>query len=339
MSGGVKFPSFADPYVALTWHLSDLFSHPSFRKLGEVPVETWLMPTPKPEDLLLVTPVNYAVFIDSNGCKEYADKVKAFVQEKIDGVPVMIGVDHSSTGGVVEALAERYGRDNLSIIVLDSHSDFLPMELRYKMIQHYRRASTKASTTNSFFEYDSFLVKRSESYNSGTFIYYMIKDGIILPEKIILVGVSDRPPESLSYDDPGVTSAIEFYHDMEGQGVQIVTRDELRKKGLENILSLLRKKVNSPNLYISIDIDIGAISAVYGAREILNPPIIGLNTRQLYRVAKALSRVAGGRNVKLVGLDLMETDVYKAGMPLRSGKTDRTYEVEANLIRKLLETN
>ena len=74
------FPSFPDPYDALNWYLSDLFTKSIFRKLGKIQVESWLKPIPEPEDLPLVTSLNYSVFIDSNGLKDYKEKVKNFVK-------------------------------------------------------------------------------------------------------------------------------------------------------------------------------------------------------------------------------------------------------------------
>jgi hypothetical protein len=40
---------------------------------------------------------------------------------------------------------------------------------------------------------------------------------------------------------------------------------------------------------------------------------------------------------ELAGLDIMETDVYTAGMPLRDGTRDRTYAVEVNILQHILK--
>lgn len=42
----------------------------------------------------------------------------------------MLGVDHSLTAGVVSALSEKYGRENLGIIVLDQRFDAIPLSVR-----------------------------------------------------------------------------------------------------------------------------------------------------------------------------------------------------------------
>ena len=245
----------------------------------------------------------------------------------------MFGIDHSSTGGTVEALAEKHGSDNLSVIILDSHSDFLPMELRYGMIKHQRETSEENLQTN--LTYDPFRFRRPESYNAGSFVFHLLKERILSPERIVLAGVSDHPPSSSRYKDPLVSRAIDFYNDMEHQGIRIITKEAIKRKTRETIHSLF-DKISTKYLYLSIDIDIGAIAALYGARQILEPPIVGLNVRELYQTIDTIRKCYAEKKMELAGLDLMETDVYKAGMPLRSGRADRTYEIEANILRKLL---
>ena len=86
-----------------------------------------------------------------------------------------------------------------------------------------------------------------------------------------------------------------------------------------------------------MDIDVGANSAVFGARIYKEPPIVGLSASQIYKIAKVLSKLIIKEKRKLAGLDLMETDVYTAGMPLEEGGNDRTYQVEANILKHLLK--
>jgi arginase family enzyme len=327
-----KLPCFPDPYVALNWYLSDLFLKPVFRKLGRIQVESWLKPIPNPEDLPLVTPLNYTVFIDSNGLKDYKKKVKNFMEKKVKGIPIMVGVDHSSTGGVVEALTEKFSSENLSLIVLDSHSDFIPTDFRYDMVKYYRKTfgSPKLDLQN-----DSFLIRRPESYNSGNFIFHILKEGVLAPNKIALIGVSDYPPKDSEFNDAKVTKAINFYHDIEKQGIKIITKKSIRENGFIAVKNLLTKE-SSKNLYVSVDIDVGAISAIYGARQILDPPIIGLTVNELYRIAELLNSISETKKMNIVGIDIMETDVYKAGMILRDGRVDKTYEIECEILKRLL---
>lgn len=330
--GKPKFPQFRDPYDALVPSLKKIFKRAFFK--GKISVDSWLWSTPEPEDLILVTSINNAVFIDTDGCREYSDKVRDFIQdENFQGIPVMIGIDHSSTGGAIEALTKKYGRENFSFIILDSHSDFLTMKHRYDLIQYQRERSGEKQSS---LQIDPFSIPRPESYNSGSFLYHLINEGIIPADRVTLLGVSDYPPKALRGEDPRVERAISFYRKMEDNGLRVITKKSIEKNGISKISKLLRQGINQPNLYISIDIDIGAISAIYGAREIEEPPIIGLKTRQLYRIGMALAKIIRDQNVELLGLDLMETDVYKAGIPLKNGRIDRTYQVEVQLLKKIL---
>jgi arginase family enzyme len=325
---------FRDPYEGL---LPNLISPlpVKMEKLGKIPIDSWLSPTPEPYDADLVNVPNYSVFIDSNGCRQYANKVKKFVQNKVkDKIPVMIGVDHSATGGVIEALAQKVGKDNLSVILLDSHSDFIPMEIRYNALQHYREKINWKPDPNY---YDPFGDKRPETYNVGSFLYHLIKDGTILPEKVAFIGVSDKPPKTTKEQDQRILDFLSFYHGIEAQGMKIISKKDIVSKGPKKSLKPIKKLLKSKYVYISVDIDVGANSAVFGARIYKEPPIVGLSTSQIYKITKVLSKLIKKEKRKLVGFDIMETDVYTAGMPLEEGGNDRTYEVEANILKHLLK--
>ena len=110
MKGAHPSETFDDPYDAIKAYAiketpflcEDIW-------LGKMPVESWLRPRPRPEDMNLLTPSRAGSFLENNGCWDYALKVTAFVEESVfPHVPVMIGVDHSLTGGVLMALAKKY---------------------------------------------------------------------------------------------------------------------------------------------------------------------------------------------------------------------------------------
>lgn len=329
--GKPTFPTFSDPYDGIKLNLKKNFNS-SLEFIGKIPVESWLRPTPNFEDLPLLTAENFAIFIDSNGCIEYSETVEAFIESKVDGLPVMIGVDHSATGGALKAALKKYGKDLVSFIVIDSHSDFIPMKNRYDMIQYNQENSQIYSSKSNYYP---FAVERPESYNAGTFIYDLIKDKSIPPDRVVIIGVSDKPQENLKYVDKRPDDAIKFYRNIEESGLKIITKQELQKLGHEEIFELFKESLNTPYVYISIDIDIGAIASIMGARQITDPPIIGLSKNELYILLDSLKRFITGE-VELVGLDLMEIDVYKAEMSLSRGGFDETYSIAAHLIDVML---
>ena len=48
--------------------------------------------------------------------------VNVLKDKVLPDVPLMIGVDHSGTGGCIEALAEKYGKGNLSVVMCSERS-------------------------------------------------------------------------------------------------------------------------------------------------------------------------------------------------------------------------
>jgi arginase family enzyme len=331
-----KRSEFEDPYDGLTKTLSNLLTSPSFVKHGKIDVESWLTPKPKKEDLEagLIDPMHFSIFLDGDGCREYSDKIEKYVSENIKEIPVMIGVDHSLSGGVIKALAKRHGKENLCIIMLDAHFDAIPSSIRNDMIAYCRENETFRPYGFSFLDYTFSPTGRPESYNAGSFILYLIQENVILPENLVMVGVVDYPdPRTRAIADKRVKRFVDLYLGMENNGVTFVTKGDIENKGVETSLTEKLEQIKNPYIYISLDIDIGARSAIYGARFL---DIKGLNECQIYQIAMALRKKI--ENSHLAGLDVMETDVYSAGGKI-DGRMDRTYQVEANFIRSLLGFN
>jgi hypothetical protein len=119
---------YADPYDATA---ESIKTHYHFELAGKFPIPSWLGPRPLPTDHSLLNLENFRRFSDSNGFLKISEEISDFVREYIfPELPVMIGIDHSSTGGVVSALSERYGSEKISVIVLDRHFDAIAPSLR-----------------------------------------------------------------------------------------------------------------------------------------------------------------------------------------------------------------
>jgi arginase family enzyme len=111
----------------------------------------------------------------------------------------------------------------------------------------------------------------------------------------------------------------------------IVARDDFSSIGPVKAVSLLSKVKLPSRVYVSIDLDVGAVTALRGVRDIY-PPDNGLSSIELQRAVSAMSRLFKRRGFEVVGFDVMETDVNRAAV---SG--DRTYEVAIDSIRRLLK--
>lgn len=124
---------FEEPYDGVIGALSN--RNFNVIALGKIPIESWLMPRPRYEDLPLLTVENFVGFIDADGCLGYAKSVEKFVSKlNEDVIPVMIGVDHSLSGGAFIALKTRY--PDASLIVLDAHFDVISFPTRCGINQY-----------------------------------------------------------------------------------------------------------------------------------------------------------------------------------------------------------
>jgi len=199
LAGLAPEPPARDPYDALLPRLREKLGAERVMPAGKVPVDEWLQPIPPPDplNLPLISLSNYEAFTDSNGARTYADQVRDAVsspegllssalrkaglrggtgRDEVGWLPVMVGVDHSATGGVVEALSERYGRDELGLVVLDYHADFRPTGVTYQWDSERRGLPY-------------LLPPRPDTYNAGTFLYHLLENGVVEPGNLTLLGV------------------------------------------------------------------------------------------------------------------------------------------------------
>jgi arginase family enzyme len=316
-----------DPYEALMRYLRDL---PHITWKGNVYVESWLRPKPSPEDLVLLTPDNFLAFIETNGCKEYADKVRDFVDNEIFPYkPLMIGCDHSVSGGVIEALSKRLGADNISVIIIDNHFDAILSSIRNDLIGWTRETMLSYSSPKiSPFDYSYFVSGVPDTYNSGSFVYYLIEDQVIRPNNVIVIGASDYPNESLLREkDVRVRRFLECYFNFEKRGVKIV-KVKREKECVKSVLA----EINTPYVYVSLDIDIGSLNAIAGCR---TKDVKGLSENEICEVARLINEILLSGKPSLVGFDIVEIDVYEAGKII-DGIKDQTYEVANKFVRGLL---
>jgi arginase family enzyme len=268
----------------------------------------------------------YVHFIDQNGCHDFADGVAETVRSQIlPCFPCMVAVDHSLTGGVYRALADYFGRDKLSLLVIDSHTDAVPMSKLAGAISY-----DMDTNPNSLFNPgDPYLGNRPESYNASSFLHFILADGFLDPRDLFIMGVSDFPDKkAFRIKDSRIVEYIRAYTDLRKSGATIITKETCRLKPTK-VKSLLNR-IRTPYVYVSIDMDIGARNALDGVR-FRNWQ--GLSEAQIYRLADIISRT-GGEDVQIVGMDITEINPRAAGK--QKGKTvDRTYQIAANLIERI----
>ncbi len=308
---------FKDPVLGI---MSELKLPPTYINSH---VEAWLIPTPPADMLFMLTVENFVTFIDSNGCLDYAKEMAERVRREVfPDVPLLIGVDHSLSGGVIEGVCKEFGGENIRLVVFDSHFDFIPPSIRCGLIQY----DVETNPETKFSPTDPYIYNRPDSYNADSFLSYVTKE--IPMENIFVVGVSDYPPKvAEEIEDDRVKRYIEYYKGIESSGVHVIKKESIQKDW--DTVSMALSRTNLPFTYISVDVDVCANTSIKGARFL---DYYGITHRDLYGLISSALK----SNSKIIGLDFMEFDVYKAGSSI-SGKLDRTYAIMTECLKRILD--
>lgn len=314
-----------DPLLAVAEALSQKVPPGEWEFGGSLDVPGWLRPIPTGDETRSLVEA-YVHFIDQNGCQDFADGVAETVRTQIlPRFPCMVAVDHSLTGGVYRSLAEHYGRNKLSLLVIDSHTDAVPMSKLAGAISY----DMDTNPTSPYDPADPYLRNRPESYNASSFLHFILADGLLDPRDLYILGVSDFPnKKAFRIKDSRIVEYIKAYTDLRKRGATIITKEECRLKPTK-VKSLL-SKIRTPYVYVSIDMDIGARNALDGVRY---RNWQGLSEAQIYRLTDTISQT-GGQDVQIVGMDITEINARTAGK--QNGTTlDRTYQIAANLVERI----
>jgi arginase family enzyme len=315
-----------DPYPFVMDYIRKEVEQCFWEEIGSLDVPAWLRPVPPPAERGHLLTENFVTFIDGDGCRSFARMVAEHVVGEIrPHIPCLLGVDHSLTGGVFEKLSGLCRPEDISLIVLDSHTDALPASIVSGAI-HYDMETNPRSVYDPS---DPFLKNRPESYNASSFLWHLLEAGVLIPANLYIIGVSDYPPKrSFRIKDKRIQQYTGFYAGLKRQGATLITKKDLlsspsRVRGILN-------RIETPHLYVSIDMDVGAGNALEGVR-FRNWQ--GLNEQQIYWIAGMLQEILS-EGKDLIGMDLTEFNPRRAG-PSPFYPDDRTYRIAANLVRKI----
>jgi arginase family enzyme len=310
-----------DPYDAVMPFIRQEVDSSLWREAGRLEVPTWLQPIPPLSDGGAMAVENFVDFIDRWGCADFADTARKMTEQAaFPDIPCLIAVDHCLAGGVVQAVSQQHGPDSLTMVVFDSHLDALTTPVLAGAIAY----DLEHNPNSRYDSHDPFLHERPESYNASSFLQHLLDSEAVKPENLFVVGISDYPPKhAFRNKDPRIQAYTQSYSELKKKGVHLITKIDLAAGSAK--ASALFKKIKTPWLYVSIDMDVGSKNAAGAVRF---DDWTGLSEVQLYRLAIELRQVIK-RGVGLAGLDVCEFN------PRRAGAGDRTYRVAANLIEIL----
>ena len=314
-----------DPYDALVKDVAD-FQH--FELAGKYPIPSWLGPRPCASDLHLVNAKNLQQFVANGGFFETKKGVRDFVERKVfPAFPIMLGIDHSTTGGVVAALAKRYGQERISVVVLDRHFDAIPLSLRMDSLLKPTSGFNKNRT------FGSGDVTEVDQYCCGNFWAYLIEGGIVLPENLLFVGVADYPEKNI---DSKWKRFKESYLSFEDRGCSFFPLWKFDGFYIDSLARFLNEKIKTPYVYVSLDLDVGAYNCTYAARYMDG---IGINRQNLLDIAGIIADGNRNKNYRLVGFDIMEFNMHFLGIKTTEGIEDSTLSLVQDFIKRLIPLN
>ena len=318
-------PNFLDPYEGLLL-FSRVLSKDKYLKMGKFPIESWLTPKPNLEDLPLMNQLEFQKFTSKGVIRIYSERLDNYVNNNIlPDFPLMIGVDHSLTGGVLNALSNEFGPEDLLILIFDAHFDGLPASISLNIAKYMNEHPEE---TNPLISEHINLVNENlnivDTYTCASFLFYLLKEKVIIPENLIIFGCQDYPDVKFrSLDDPRIVEFVEFYNEMEQKGVKFIPKSD--PSTMIKKLSTILKEAEKSKMYISFDTDVGALREIIATRF---RNAIGIDQTTIINAAKCIKNAINSKKIDLLGLDIMEIETHLLNREFpKSGRKDQTIKV------------
>ncbi len=314
------------PYDAVTGSMGSLLKEQNIKPIGKFPVPSWLWPKPEQSDLPLVNKNNIGDFFDNGSLLQTIKQLQRYVTENIlPETPVMIGIDHSATAGVISALTEIYSAEKLSVVVLDQHFDAIPLSVRLTEVSQGGQDFLPSNP----YGIQSVPVGFSDQFCCGNFWSYLIDNGKVRPENLLFIGVADYPNDK---PDSKNDKFRERYLSFEERGCSFFPRWRFEGQYLDALTRLIRERINTPYLYVSLDLDVGAYNSTYAARYMDRQ---GISKQNLLDIAVTIAGECRRGKFSLVGIDIMEFNMHFLGIETPSGIKDETLTLVGDFIRAL----
>ena len=200
---------------------------------------------------------------------------------------VSIGGDHSITGGILQGLAANNlcltNGKKISLLHIDAHTD-------------------------TFSQLDHFLGAKKSAAHWGA---YLVEEGIVDPNKSMQIGMRGNP-RTLDWLQPS--------YDL---GYNVVTMQEFKKKGIQEVISETLDKLGDNPIYITFDLD-SLDASIAPAVSNIEPSFTGFSIEE----AKALIQSVKNKNV--IGGDVV------CLMPTKDSSNNITSMVAASIMFEII---
>jgi arginase len=196
----------------------------------------------EPENRLLFEPIASPYAKRINGVLAMYEKVSKAVADAINNnfFPVVISGDHSNAGGTIAGIKAAKPKSKLGVIWIDAHADLHTPYTTPSGNMHGMPLSAAIAEDNiesKVHELDEKTKKQWDQLKQFGKVYPKV-----LPEDVVFISLRDYEKEE--------RFLIEKYD------MKIVTTNEIRRKGAENVVrSVLRYLSDCTDIYVSFDVD------------------------------------------------------------------------------------
>lgn len=297
LSGG-GLPQYCGPYALFAAAHQDEGQRYAWG--GLCACANWLTATPFFGQELY--PEAFREYINVGNCRDIASELGDFVLAGLQEgeIPVTIGVDHCLTGGIYRALKRRH--PNLLLVVFDMHLDAIRPRTRNNLVNYYEQY-LRQNTSESIDGFEQYAPNFEGNYDTGSFLAYLIDEGCLRQDELMVLGIQDAPDDSLSAaDDSRVKAYLDEYAALTAGGAKIVPLSEIEAGSASEAGTQLTGCLAGQDIYLSIDADVFAdklgLCTRYGSEA-------GLDKERFRQLLATMGLGQGN----LVGIDIMETDV------------------------------
>jgi len=194
------------------------------------------------ENKLLFEPIESPYAKRINGIITMYEKVSKALNDTIKNnfFPIVISGDHSCSGGVIAGIKEAKPKSKLGVIWLDAHADMHTPYTTPSGNMHGMPLSAAIGEDNLEMQVHDLDDKTKKQWNALK--HFGKSYPKVLPEDIVFISLRDYEKEE--------RFLIEKY------GMKIVTTNEVRRKGAENVVrSVSRYLSDCTDIFISLDVD------------------------------------------------------------------------------------